>query len=442
MKPGRSTPYQSTPVALTPQTKHPRIFYGWWIVIASICIILYNGGIVSFGFTAIFEPITREFGWSYTQVSFAASLRGLETSLMSPLAGLLVDRIGARKLVIIGNIILFSGLLLLSRISSLSEFYIVYILISIGMSFCQSIVLITAVINWFHKKAGIATGLLMCGMGLGGLMVPLVTKLIDTLQWRPAMLVLSAGMLLFSLPLALVIRQHPEKYGYQPYGETSAPGSPGQPGTLSISEQGIPASRAIRSIIFWQIALSSMLHTCAVGAITTHIMPYLGSIGIARSTASFIALIIPLVSVPSRLGAGWLGERVDRRVIYVSGFLTLSLSLLVLSRVDSVGLWLLVLFILLFSYGWGSNVTNRIVLTRDYFGRSSYGSIVGLAAGVQMIGHMAGPPTAGWFFDTYGTYDGAWIFLTGMTAIGMLLVLALPAVKQRADAKRPLQSKA
>ncbi len=442
MKSGRYTSQQSPPVTAASKTKHPRLFYGWWIVIASIGIILYNAGIVTFGFTAIFEPITREFGWSYTQVSLAASLRGLETSLISPLVGFMVDRFGARKLVIVGNIILFSGLVLLSRTSSLTMFYMVYILISAGMSFCQSIVLITAVINWFHEKAGIATGLLMCGMGLGGLMVPVVTKLVDTLQWRPAMLVLGAGILLFSIPLGLVIRQHPEPYGYRPYGETSAPGSTGQPNTVPVSKQGVSAGHAIRSRVFWQIALSSMLHTCAVGAVNTHIMPYLGSIGIARSTASFIALIMPLVSVPSRLGAGWLGERVDRRIIYVSGFLTLSLSLLLLSRVGSVGLWLLALSILFFSYGWGSNVTNRMVLTRDYFGRSNYGSIVGLAAGVQMIGHMAGPPTAGWFFDTYGNYDGAWLFLAVITAIGMLLVLTLPSVKQQFSAKKPLKSTA
>ena len=70
------------------------VFYGWWIVGACFLIALYMGGVIFYGFTAIFEPIANEFGWSYTQISLALSLRGLEIGLLAPLIGLLVDRWG------------------------------------------------------------------------------------------------------------------------------------------------------------------------------------------------------------------------------------------------------------------------------------------------------------------------------------------------------------
>ena len=83
--------------------KPPKVFYGWWVVVASFLIALYVGGTILYGFTAIFEPIASEFGWSYTQISLATSLRGLEMGLLAPVVGLLVDRWGPRKLLFGGS---------------------------------------------------------------------------------------------------------------------------------------------------------------------------------------------------------------------------------------------------------------------------------------------------------------------------------------------------
>ncbi len=99
-----------------------RVFYGWWVVGASFFISLYTGGVVFFGFTAVFEPIADEFGWSYAQISLAASIQGLEAGLLAPVTGLLVDRWGPRKLIFGGAIISGLGLILLSRITSLAMF--------------------------------------------------------------------------------------------------------------------------------------------------------------------------------------------------------------------------------------------------------------------------------------------------------------------------------
>jgi predicted MFS family arabinose efflux permease len=80
------------------EAKNSKVFYGWWIVGAGFFIAVYIGGFINLGFTAIFEPIARDFGWSYAQVSFAASLRGMEMSLLAPIVGLLMARWGPRRL--------------------------------------------------------------------------------------------------------------------------------------------------------------------------------------------------------------------------------------------------------------------------------------------------------------------------------------------------------
>ena len=128
--------------------KRHAIFYGWWVVGASFLIAVYTGGVIYFGFTAIFEPVQNEFGWSYVQISLAASLRGLEMCLLAPVMGIFVDRWGPRKLMFGGSIIIGLGLLLLSTVNSLFMFYVAFIVVAIGMSNCSSTVKNNAVANW------------------------------------------------------------------------------------------------------------------------------------------------------------------------------------------------------------------------------------------------------------------------------------------------------
>jgi OFA family oxalate/formate antiporter-like MFS transporter len=108
-----------------------KIFYGWWIVLACSLIGLYVAGTVAFGFTAFFEPIREEFGWSYTQISLAASLRGLEMGIFAPLVGFLADRFGPRKLMLWGTITVGFGLILLSLTQSIAMFYGSFLLIAL-----------------------------------------------------------------------------------------------------------------------------------------------------------------------------------------------------------------------------------------------------------------------------------------------------------------------
>lgn len=420
--------------------KHPKVFYGWWIVGACLLIWLYIGGVVFFGFTAVFEPIAKEFGWSYAQISLAFSLRGLEVGLLAPLVGFLVDRWGPRKMVFGGTLFVGFGLMLLSRISSLGMFYGAFALIAIGMSACGGTVLLTAVANWFRRKAGIATGIALSGVGLGGLMVLLVTMLVDTFAWRTAMFSLGLGVLFIGLPLSLLIRHKPEQYGYRPDGEESNPVVVGESLTSTQGvEINIPAKQALKSRAFWHIALISMSQSFMVGAVVTHVMPYLSSVGLVRSASSLVATALPVASISGRLSFGWFGDRLDKRRLMAMGFALMALGLLFFDYVGRGSLWMLVPFIVLFSIGWGGVVTTRIALLRQYFGRSSFGTILGFVAGVRVVGQIAGAPLAGWVFDRWGSYQGVWFGFAVIGFAGLVFALTIPRLNntiQLADKPR------
>jgi len=94
-----------------------KVFYGWYIVGASLLITLYTGGVVHFGFTAVFESIAEEFRWSYAAISLASSLRGFEVGFLAPVVGSLADRWGPRKLIFGGSVFICLSFWFLSRIS-------------------------------------------------------------------------------------------------------------------------------------------------------------------------------------------------------------------------------------------------------------------------------------------------------------------------------------
>jgi MFS family permease len=405
-----------------------KVFYGWYIVGACLLIGVFGSGIIVYGFTAVFEPIANEFNWSYAQVSFAASILGLEAGLLAPLAGLLVDRLGPRKLIFAGATIMGLGLLLLSRTNSLVMFYGSFILMAVGMSTSVGVVPMTVVGNWFRKRVSIATGIVVSGTAVGGLLVPLVTRIIDIFKWRGAMTIFSLWTWVVLLPLSLLVRHKPEQYGYLPDGEVSRKPdvNESQPQEED-TEVDIGVRQALKGRVFWHIALGMVCHFLVMIAVITHVMPYLSSIGIPRITSSLVASAIPLISIGGRLSFGWFGDRFDKRWVTALGLALVGSSLLFFSYVATIGTWLLIPFVILFGIGFGGPVPMSVALVREYFGRARLGTVLGLATGIAYLGSIVGPPLTGWIFDTYGSYQGAWFTLAGVAIAGMLSFVTAPS---------------
>ena len=398
-----------------------KIFYGWWIAVACSLIGFYVGGIIFFGFTAFFEPIREEFGWSYAEISFAISLRGLEMGVFAPFAGFLVDRFGPRKLIFWGMITVGFGLFFLSLTKSLAMFYGSFLLIAFGAGGCSSVVTTTAVANWFQRNVGIAFGVLGSGIGAGGLVVILIVRLIDLYQWRTALIILGLGMWALGIPLSLVIRNRPEPYGYLPDGDLL--NSPIQ--TTKNRDKGVEIglTEALKMRSFLYLNITEAIRMMTLMAVFTHVMPYLNSVGMPRSSAGFLAGAIPLIGIIGRFGLGWLGDVFDKRHVMASALALISLGTLAFGCVHVR--WVIIPFLLLFPVGHGGSMVLRGSILREYFGRDAFGKIIGVIMGSGAIGGIIGPTLAGWVFDTLGSYHPSWFVLSGLTCLTTVLILRI-----------------
>jgi len=398
-----------------------RIFYGWWIVLACALIGLYVAGIIFIGFTAFIEPIREEFSWSYTQISLAASLRGLEMGIFAPLVGFLTDRFGPRKLIFYGTITVGFGLILLSLTQSLAMFYVSFLLLAFGAGGCTSVVTMTAVANWFHKRVGIALGVMSSGFGVGGLMIPFIVMLIDLYQWRTTLIIFGVGMWSLGIPLSFIIRNRPEQYGLFPDGEVSRDQTPNPQSQGKEMQMSLKEALKTRPLLYLNIA--EAIRMMAIMAVITHVMPYLSSVGMPRSTAGLVAGAIPLFSIIGRFGFGWLGDIFDKRYIMSMVLFLISVGTLAFSYMQ---IRLVIFpFLFLFPLGYGGSMVLRGSILREYFGRDSFGKILGILMGSAAIGSIIGPTLAGWIFDTLGSYHVVWLLLSGLIVLTIVLILRI-----------------
>jgi MFS family permease len=419
------------------------VFYGWWIVGGAFLISVYVGGAIFYGFTAFFEPIIQELGWSYAQVSLASSLRGLEAGLLAPVLGILVDRWGSRRLIFLGSIIAAAGLLLISRTSSLIVFYAAFALLSLGTSACTGIVVLTAVANWFQRKIGIANAIALCGFGFSGLLIPGIVKLIDTYGWRGAFVIVAVGMVVVVLPLSILFRHKPEHHGLLPDGavesERSGPEPPPQPasGAADPGAADMGTLQALKSGIFWGLTALSVCHMVVMSATITHVMPYLSSIGLTRSVSGFVAAAIPVASIAGRLLFGWVGDRYGRRSATAAAFIMIGLGIFCFGFASSEVYWLLIPFVVLFGIGYGGSNTLRISLARVYFGRANFGGIFGLILGISVLGGIIAPPLAGWVFDATGSYRIIWFVYAALPFASLGTLATFPKTEDATSVPAP-----
>jgi OFA family oxalate/formate antiporter-like MFS transporter len=421
-----------------------KIFYGWWIVLASAVLNILAGGTFIYGFTAFFNPIRTTFGWSAAVTSIVFLFQRLEQGMLSPLAGFLVDRIGPRKMMLAGWTVVGLGFLLMSRINSLFSFYGSFIIIATGFSFGSFVVMNTAVAHWFREKRSRALTFIYVGFGVSGTLVPLAAMSIDKFGWRTTLTLIGIILLVAGTSLSSLMRHKPGQYGYLPDGKTEIataglansadPSSAGKSTRqeASVTAAGVTVRLALRTRAFWLLSLVFLFQHLATSAVMVHIVPFLESVEVPTTLAATVVTGMTLCSLIGRLGFGFLGDFYNKRYLIAISVTVQTVGVLVFAFVAPNSTWLIIPFLLLYGPGYGGGIPLRPALQADYFGIQSFGTIMGLMSLPSMIGGLFSPVFAGWVYDVTGSYHMAWLIiaLASIPAIPLILLARPPQVDQ------------
>jgi sugar phosphate permease len=278
----------------------------------------------------------------------------------------------------------------------------------------------------------LASGLTVAGYGFGGLLIPIMVALIDSFGWRGAVSFLAIAAVVVVVPLSLLFRHKPEKYGLVPDGRAAPVTEMSlNSGAVKLAEVNFSYKQALKSRSFWLLVIAFAGQNIALQAVVVHIMPYSTSIGIQRATASIIATLIPVTSIVGRISFGWLGDKVRRQWMVILAFVLSCVGLLAFASISGISFWLVIPFLLCFGIGYGGINALRPPFAREFFGKSNFGTIFGTIIGISSLCGMLGPVLGGLSYDNWHSYVGLWLILAILPVISIVAIILTRPKKAR-----------
>jgi sugar phosphate permease len=401
------------------------IYYGWWIVFAAASIVFLSAGTFFYGFGLLVGPLTAEFGWSRAAISIGFSLRTEVGGVAAPVVGVLVDRVGVRRLTALGIVIVGLGFVLLSRVDSLTGFYVSIFIIAVGMSATGGANAATIIAKWFRRYRGRALGLMTFGGGMGGLAAIVFAYLIDEFGWRDALIAVGLAQVFICLPLALSIRDRPEDVGLTLDDETPASrdAETGARRPAPAPAREYTGGEALRSGLFWKVALTFGLSNFATTAIIVHQVPFLiEQVHTSEAFAATSMTVMTAISLAGRLAFGTAADRYSKPMLTAAALVCTAAGLALFATVHET--WQLIYVLPFFGIGFGAAVPLRAAMQAEYFGLKAFGAIQGMLFTASTIGAFFGPLIAGFLYDETADYRPAFLLLASGPLLALPLILS------------------
>lgn len=384
------------------------MFYGWWIVAAAFLNLFFTTGIVYYGFPVFYLSLIQSLGFSRQQATSGIFFGFVIVApLFGLLAGALIDRVGARAVILYG--IVFSGLSLvfMGRVSSLRQYYLLCFTEVVGYVLAGPIPNQVLIANWFRALRGRSMGYAYLGLGLGGAVSPLLIHwLIDSLGWRRAFQVIGMAIVVILLPVGVwVTRSSPRELGLGPDGVAGQDLS-----AAAADSDSANIGQAVRTIDFWLLLAGSTLTIFAIGTVISHFVLFLTDAGHDVGWASRALSVLLIASLAGRVMVGYVADRFTRKNVMALFYLVLALAILLLFiRISDSSI---LVFAVIFGFAMGADYMLIPLVAADCFGLKALGKILALVIMADSLGQTFGPVMAGRIFDLRHSYNLAWAIIT------------------------------
>ena len=357
-----------------------------WVVVWAtfVCLAVIFG--VSYSFAAFFENFAKEFAAQRADVSWIFGLCGLVYFVLGAGGGMLADRWGPRMVCMTGMVFIAMGLFLTSLAQSLATVYLSYgLLVGLGIAFVYT-PSIACVQPWFNKRRGLASGIASAGVGAGTLVLPVVVSyLLIEVNWREALQMMSAGVLLIGLTAGFLLKRAPNLSG-----NTSGP------------LPGLTLSATLKTPSFRWLYMGTLLGAPVMFVPFAHISAAARDAGVPDAQAVGLVGLIGIGSLVGRFAIGWLADRMGRikTLMLMQGLM--GLSYLVWAGAQDP--WMFAVFALWFGLSYGSIVSLLPAICMDLFGGRAVSAIIGTLYTGAALGNLLGPVLAGQVFDMTQSY--------------------------------------
>ncbi|QSQ27086.1 MFS transporter [Pyxidicoccus parkwayensis] len=392
---------------------------GWVVATSMLGLMLGYSTYISYVFGVFVRPLGAEFGWNRPQIAFALTLCNWFVVALSPLAGFLLDRVGPRRM-LLPSVVGLAGMLfaLAFQPGSLPVFYALHLGLALAALGTLPAVYTRAIVGWFDARRGIALGIALAGVGLGGIVLPPALQgAIGALGWRGAYGALGGAMLVLVLPAAFRFFDD----------AASAPVSAAVP----VPTHGVANLReAARTRTFWLLmGIFVLLGTMTLG-ISASLVPILTDFGLSPQGAAAMASSLGVGVLVGRVASGLLIDRLPARLVALACLLASSAGLAGLSRGGADTGPLIAVCLFLAGFGIGAEFDFMSWFVSRYLGLRAYGRIYGWTYAAFQLGCGLGPLLMALVRERSGGYGPGLLGLSAAAALAGLLFLAFPPLAQ------------
>ena len=385
---------------------------GRWALILAVWVILAVSSGLYFSFPVFFVPLLEEFGWSRGATALAFSLSSIVQGVLSPAVGILVDRLGPRRVILGGTCVLAGACLLSSRIASLWSLYLMTgVLAAAGVCAVSSVPCSALLARAFADRRGSVMGLAFSGMGVGVLVTgPTAQWLITAHGWRAAYVVLGVATLAVLLPITW-LGVPAERAG------RAARGAGASAGEDAHAEIGA----ALRTRAFWALFCAYLCTPLAVFPVVTHQVAFAVDHGFPRLLVASIFGLTGFMSTGGRILFGFLADRLGRAASATLSYACTAVGTLCLLSVEAWGHPAsLYAYALIFGLGFGARGPIITAIASQLFPGRRFGVIYGIMSVGNGLGGALGPWFAGAVHDVTGSYRVAFLVSVIFCALGSL----------------------
>ncbi|MDF1717513.1 MAG: MFS transporter [Antarcticimicrobium sp.] len=382
-----------------------------YLVVAGACLTQFTVIGLLFSFGLFFKVFEAEYGWSRTLMSAASALSFLAMGVLGMIGGRLNDRFGPTRVLAVTGVLYGVGFALLSQVSQPWQLFVICgSFIGLGLS-THDVVTLSTVARWFEGRRGIMTAVVKVGTAVGQVTVPPVAALmISGMGWRPAVMVMGGGAVVLLVFAALIMKSPPVRTGFS--GQAGGPA------------EGASFAQARRSRVLWTLCAVQFCFFSALMTVPLHLPIHGMDLGMSPAGAAALLSVVGGASVAGRLAVGRLADVIGGRRAFALCFVVLIAGLGGLTGLTVP--WALFMTVAVYGFSHGALFVVVSPTVAEYFGMRAHGAIFGTVLFSGTLGGSVGPILTGMVFDRSGSYVPAFLTLTGMSVLALLLVLSLP----------------
>jgi MFS family permease len=384
--------------------------YPWFMSLMGLAVLFVSNGLTATALSVYDESLLDAFGWTRGELKFRDFLNFATVAVIAPFAGVLIDRIGVKRMLIAGLALLSLGYFGYSGLSSLTNMYLIHVVFALSLSSAGTMVIVILLSSWFLSGRGLAIGIALVGTSLGSIVLsPLNAWLIATFGWRRSFYYEAFMPLGLIVLVVAFVKSSPRDIGSVAVGQDIA-GS-------DLRAHGLTLSQAMRTRTFWCIGLSGMMTYYSILALYNHLYLHLRDLGYAPLQASFALSLLGLVALVAKLVNGALADRIDRHRVFLG---CIAIMLLGVAGLATLRADLVIPSIAVVGLGWGGLFTLYNMLTVNNFGLRAAGRIGGVVSFMEALGGGLGIWLTGVLYDRHGNYGAAFTTIVVLVALGLV----------------------